>query len=66
MANQAFCGKQMVRAYPTVRMYKDGEAGHFELFTGERTDTALLAFIREQMALYRVSHHVARKEASAR
>ena len=35
-----FFGKMMVRAYPTVRMYKDGDPAHFELFTGERTDTA--------------------------
>jgi len=62
---QAFCAKNMVRAYPTVRMYKDGDPVHFELFTGERTDTALLHFVQEQMRLYRVSHHVARKEASA-
>ena len=55
----------MVRAYPTVRMYKDGDPTHFELFTGERTDTALLNFIREQMALYKVSHAVARREANA-
>ena len=62
---QAFCQKSLIRAYPTVRMYKDGDPDHFELFTGERTDTALLNFIREQMALYKVSHAVARKEASA-
>ena len=36
---QAFCAKSMVRAYPTVRMYKDGDPNHFELFTGERTDS---------------------------
>ena len=65
VANQAFCGKMMVRAYPTVRMYKDGDPAHFELFTGERTDKALLHFVQEQMALYRKSHAVARKEANA-
>ena len=46
-------------------MYKDGDASHFELYTGERTDVALMGFIKEQMALYKVSHTVARKEASA-
>jgi hypothetical protein len=49
-----------------VRMYKDGDAEHFELFTGERTDKALLGFIQEQMSLYKVSHHVARKEANGK
>ena len=57
VANQALCAKQMVRAYPTVRMYKDGDPVHFELFTGERTDTALLKFIQEQMATYKVCHN---------
>jgi thiol-disulfide isomerase/thioredoxin len=65
VANQAFCGKMMVRAYPTIRMYKDGDPAHFELFTGERTDTALLSFIKEQMSLYKTSHAVARREANA-
>ena len=46
-------------------MYKDGDPNHFELFTGERTDTALIHFIQEHMALYKKSHVVARAEASA-
>ena len=65
VANQAFCFQQSIRAYPTVRMYKDGDASKFELFTGERTDGALLGFIKEQMALYKTSHDVARSGAKA-
>ena len=46
-------------------MYKDGDPIHFELFTGERTDTALLQFIREQMSVYKFSHDVARSNSKA-
>ena len=65
VANQAFCFQQNIRAYPTVRMYKDGDGKNFELFTGERTDTALLQFIREQMSVYKFSHDVARSNSKA-
>ena len=37
VANQAFCAQNLIRAYPTVRMYKDGDPVNFELFTGTRT-----------------------------
>ena len=66
VANQAFCQKNMIRAYPTVRMYKDGDPVHFELFTGARTVPALIGFIQQQMDMYKVSHSVARKANEAR
>jgi len=66
VANQAFCGKNMVRAYPTVRMYRDGDPVNFELFTGARTVPSVIGFIQQQMDLYKVSHRVAHKEGEAR
>eukprot|EP00962_Isochrysis_galbana_P005491 scaffold1487_cov116-Isochrysis_galbana.AAC.30 len=36
VAHQDFCVKQLIRAYPTLRMYKNGKDDEFELFTGER------------------------------
>jgi len=64
--NQAFCNRNMIRAYPTVRMYKDGDAVNFDLFTGARTVPAILGFIQQQMDLYKVAHRVAHKEGEAR
>ena len=66
VANQAFCGKNMIRAYPTVRMYKDGDPVNFELFTGARTVPTLIQFIQTQMDQYKLSHRVAHKEGEAR
>jgi thioredoxin-like negative regulator of GroEL len=62
---QAFCAKNMIRAYPTVRMYKDGDPSHFELYTGARTEDALIGFIQQQMDTYKLSHRVAKKKSSA-
>jgi len=66
VANQAFCSKNMIRAYPTLRMYKDGDPVNFELFTGSRTIEDLLGFIKQQMATYQKSHIVVQKEGAAR
>lgn len=35
---EAFCTAQMIRSYPTLRMYKDADPDTFELFTGARTN----------------------------
>jgi thiol-disulfide isomerase/thioredoxin len=56
VANQNFCAKNLVRAYPTLRMYKDGDGSHFEAFTGARTTEALLEFVQAQMKDYQSSH----------
>ena len=40
-------------AYPTLRMYKDGDPINFELFTGQRTVDDVLKFIQQQMLLYK-------------
>jgi len=66
VAHQDFCGKQMIRAYPTLRMYKDGDPVSFELFTGQRTVPDLLAFVQQQMTAYKKSHTVLRKQHIAR
>uniref|UniRef100_A0A7S3ES13 Thioredoxin domain-containing protein n=1 Tax=Haptolina ericina TaxID=156174 RepID=A0A7S3ES13_9EUKA len=66
VANQAFCSKNMIRAYPTLRMYKDGDPVNFELFTGSRTIEDLLSFIKQQMDTYQKSHIVVQKEGAAR
>ena len=50
---QAFCTKNMIRAYPTLRMYKDADPEHFELFTGARTSEEILGFVQKQMDSYR-------------
>ena len=34
-----------IRAYPTVRMYKNGDPVNFELFTGARSVEALLGSV---------------------
>ena len=64
--HQDFCGKQMIPAYPTLRMYKDADPVNFELFTGARTTEAILGFVQLQMSNYRKSHKVLRKHDSAR
>lgn len=66
VAHQDFCVKQLIRAYPTLRMYKDGRDDEFELFTGERKVEAILDFIQAQMKAYDWSSGVARKQHSAR
>uniref|UniRef100_A0A7S2GNX8 Thioredoxin domain-containing protein n=1 Tax=Haptolina brevifila TaxID=156173 RepID=A0A7S2GNX8_9EUKA len=66
VANQAFCSKSQIRAYPTVRMYKDGDPVNFELYTGARTVGALLSFIQQQMDQYNKAHHIVRKTNAAR
>ena len=66
VANQAFCAQNLIRAYPTVRMYKDGDPVNFELFTGVRTVPAVIGFIQQQMDQYKVSHRVKHKEGQAR
>jgi len=65
VANQAFCTKNNIRAYPTLRMYKDGDPVNFELFTGDRTIGVLLDFIKQQMDAYKKSHVVVQKESAA-
>ena len=52
-------------AYPTLRMYKDGDPINFELFTGQRTVDDVLKFIQQQMLLYK-SKYVSRKQAHRR
>jgi len=66
VAFQEFCVKHMIRAYPTLRMYKDGNDKEFELFTDERSVGAILGFVRKQMDSYRTSHAVLRKQHAAR
>jgi len=66
VAHQDFCAKQMIRAYPTLRMYKDGDPVAFELFAGQRTVPEILAFVQQQMTAYRKSHDVMRKQEAAR
>jgi len=63
--NQAFCGQQMIRAYPTLRMYKDANMKDFELFTGSRTVQDILAFVQQQMTNYKKSHKIVSKRSSA-
>ena len=59
--NQPFCAKNMIRAYPTVRMYKDGDPTNFELFTGARAVPSLIEFIQDQMHKYKNAHHMLEK-----
>jgi len=66
VAHQPFCGVNQIRAYPTVRMYKNGDPVNFELFTGARSVEALLGFIKEQMDLFTMSHAVAHKAGAAK
>ena len=66
VAHQQFCAKNMIRAYPTLRMYKDGNDVDFEAFTGSRTKEDILAFMQKQMDAYKKSHHVIRKDLAAR
>jgi thiol-disulfide isomerase/thioredoxin len=64
--HQQFCAKNMIRAYPTLRMYKDGNDVEFEAFSGSRTAKDILGFVQTQMDTYKKSHHVIRKDHSAR
>lgn len=66
VAFQDFCVKNMIRAYPTLRMYKDGSDAEFELFTGERNVPSIVNFIQTQMTSYQKSHAVLRKQHSAK
>lgn len=56
----------MVRAYPTLRMHKDGDPVNFELFTGARTREAIIGFIQQQMDLYKKSHTVHKQDGAAK
>lgn len=64
--HQQFCAKNMIRAYPTLRMFKDGNDVDFEAFSGSRTVHDLLEFVQKQMDAYKKSHHVIRKDLAAR
>jgi thiol-disulfide isomerase/thioredoxin len=44
-ANQAVCGQQQVRAFPTVRLYKDGAPAGAD-YKEDRTVTALMNFLK--------------------
>jgi len=64
--HQQFCAKNMIRAYPTLRMFKDGNDVEFEAFSGSRTVHDIIEFIQKQMDAYKKSHHVIRKDLAAR
>jgi len=64
--HQQFCAKNMIRAYPTLRMFKDGNDVDFEAFSGSRTVSDILGFVQKQMDGYKKSHHVLRTEHAAR
>ena len=64
--HNTFCRQQQIRAYPTLRMYKDGNPTAWAQFTGERTETALLKFISEQMENYKHDHATQRIHHNAK